>query len=108
MANPSVEDLAVYFAACGLTATRAQDSAKSKQANSINALFRANSLETKGLTDKQALLATQIARDGGKLGEEERKFAVEAVVDGKLKSSDQVIGQFYSSWSAAGKLIGLR
>ena len=94
MANSTPEELAAYFTLCGLSETRAADSAKSKQANLINALFRSNSLETKGLSDKQALLASQIARDGAKLAEEERKYVVEAVVEGKLKSSDQVIGQF--------------
>lgn len=105
MANSTVEDLAAYFASCGLASNRALDSAKSKQASTINALFRSNSLETKGLSDKQALLASQVARDGGKLGETERAVVVDAVVDGKLKSSDQVLGQFGVLCDAGAGLI---
>lgn len=93
MAQASIEELTAYFATCGLSPARAAEGAKSKQAPLINALFRLNSLETKGLSDKQAQLASQVARDGAKLKEEERKYVLEAVIDGKLKAADQVTGQ---------------
>lgn len=85
-----VEQLTTYLMSCGLAETRAAEVSKSKMAAPARTLFQANQLESKGLNDKAALLALQIAKDAGKLGATEQNYAVAAVVEGRLKSSDQV------------------
>lgn len=88
----SVEQLTSYFAACGMLDALAAQTAKGKLALPAQTLFQANRLAERGLSEKQALLAFQVAKDGAKLGGEAKNYAVQAVVDGRLKSPDQVAG----------------
>lgn len=88
----SVEELTAYFQSCGFSEMRAVESAKGKAGAQAHAFFVANELEKKGTTDKQGHFALAIAKEV-KLGEAERSYALEAVVDGRLKAVDQVTGE---------------
>lgn len=92
--SPEIEQLVAYFESAGISPTRSLEVAKNpKTAAGAHALFVSNQLETKGLSDKQGLLALQVAKDGAKLSEEGRNYVVGAVVEGRVKGGDQVTGE---------------
>lgn len=93
--SPELEALAEYFQKCGLAPTASVETVRGKAKGAAQALFTANKLEDKQLNNKQGLFALQVAKDGSKLTEESRNYAVEAIVDGRLKSPDQVTGESY-------------
>jgi glutaminyl-tRNA synthetase len=91
--SPELEALCAFFKSCGLSAVRSEETVRGKIAAAAKALFSVNQLDTKNLSDKQGLFALQVAKDGGKLSEESRNYAIEAIVDGRLKTPDQVTGE---------------
>ncbi|THH16439.1 hypothetical protein EW146_g4195 [Bondarzewia mesenterica] len=79
------------FKSIGLTQSKAAEAAKSaKSAAVLRGLIEAHGLARKGLDDKQAGLVAALAVQGGKIGDEERAYVLGAVLDGRLKSVDQV------------------
>lgn len=91
--SAELEALAEYFQQCGLAPTASVETVRGKSKGAAQALFTANKLEDKHLNNKQGLFALQVAKDGAKLSEESRNYAVEAIVDGRLKAADQVSGE---------------
>ena len=76
----------------GLTAAEAAKSAKS--ASTLKAIIETHDLVSKSLDEKQAVLLAALAVQGSKLGDGERSYAVAAILDGRLKTTDQVSGEF--------------
>lgn len=90
-----MEELTAYFLSCGFSNTRAVDTAKGKTSAVVKSFFTANEIETKQLTDKQALLVVNIvtAKEGATLKDEQRRLVLAAVLDGRLTAGDQVTGE---------------
>lgn len=91
--SPELEQLVAYFQACGLAQARATEVVRNSKTSALaKSLFDANDLEHKHVNDKQALFALQIAKDGVKLTDDSRNYALAAVLDERLKTADQVKG----------------
>lgn len=90
-----MEELTAYFLACGFSQTRATDTAKGKSSALVKSFFAANELETRQLSDKQALLCMNIvtAKEGASLDDVQRRYVLAAVLDGRLTAGDQVTGE---------------
>jgi glutaminyl-tRNA synthetase len=82
------------FESIGLTQTKASDAAKSpKIADPLKSLIEKNQLAGKPLEEKQAGLLVSFAPLAGRLkGDEERDYVTGRIVDGSLRSVDQVTG----------------
>jgi len=96
-ATPTTEEvdvLAKKFEAIGLNQAKAKDSAKSpKIAAPLKHLVETFKLTERSINDKQASLLVHFAPPSSKLaGDQERGYIVDRIVDGKLKSTDQVNG----------------
>ena len=80
------------FKSIGLTQAKAAEAAKSaKSAEILQGLIERYSL-TGRVDEKQAGLVAALAVQGTKIGEDERGYVVDAIIDGRLKSTDQVNG----------------
>jgi len=90
-----IDALAVKFAAIGLNQAKAKDAAKSlKIAEPLKHLVETFKLSERSINDKQASLLVHFAPPSSKLtGDQERGYIVDKIVDGKLKSTDQVNGE---------------
>ena len=86
-------DLIEVFKSIGLTQSKATEAAKSpKSAATLKHIIEKKQLVGKDLDERTAVLLASLAVAGSKLGEEEREYAVDAILDGRLKSTDQVSG----------------
>ena len=99
-ATPSVSPETVaqieLFKSIGLTQAKAAEAAKSpKSAGILTELIEKHNLVNKGLEEKQTGLVAALAVQGGKVGEAERGYVLDAVLDGRLKSVDQVNGEHF-------------
>ncbi|KZT13044.1 glutaminyl-tRNA synthetase [Laetiporus sulphureus 93-53] len=84
-------DLITLFKSIGLTQSKAAEAAKSpRSAKALKEIIVTHGLVEKELEDKQAVLLASLAVQGAKLDEGERGYAVKAVLDGRLRSTDQV------------------
>lgn len=91
--NPQTAELIELFKSIGLTQAKAAEAAKSpKSAAVLKEIIETNKLSEKQIEEKQAVLLASLAVQGSKLGEREREYAVEAILDGRLKTTDQVSG----------------
>ena len=91
--NPETAELIELFKSIGLTQSKAAEAAKSpKSAAVLKEIIETNKLSEKQIEEKQAVLLASLAVQGSKLGEREREYAVEAILDGRLKTTDQVSG----------------
>ena len=90
-----IDALAVKFEAIGLNQAKAKDAAKSpKIAEPLKHLVETFKLSERSVNDKQASLLVHFAPPSSKLaGDQERGYIVDKIVDGKLKSTDQVNGR---------------
>jgi hypothetical protein len=80
------------FKSIGLTQAKAAEAAKSaKSAALLQGLIERHSL-TGRVDEKQAGLIAALAVQGTKIEEDERGYVVDAIIDGRLKSTDQVNG----------------
>ena len=89
-------ELVELFKKIGLTQAKAAEAAKSaKSAATLRAIVDAHGLAAREppLDEKRAVLLAALAVQGAKLAEAERDYAVGAVLDGRLKSTDQVSGE---------------
>lgn len=95
-----IDALATKFEAVGLNQAKAKDAAKSpKIAEPLKHLVETFNLSERSVTDKQASLLVHFAPPSSKLADDqERGYIVDRIVDGKLKSTDQVNGELIS-WS---------
>ena len=86
-------ELVELFKSIGLTQSKAAEAAKSpKSATTLKDIIEKKQLAGKNLDEKTAVLLAAVAVQGSKLGEDERGYAVDAILDGRLKSTDQVSG----------------
>ncbi|KAI0939379.1 hypothetical protein AcW1_004441 [Taiwanofungus camphoratus] len=84
-------DLIELFKSIGLTQSKAAEAAKSpKSAAMLKDIIEDHALVDKQLEEKQAVLLASLAVQGSKLGGGERGYAVSAILDGRVKSTDQV------------------
>lgn len=92
---PETAELVELFKKIGLTQAKAAEAAKNpKAASTLRTIIESHDLVNKQLDDKQAVLLAALAVPGSKLGEAERSYAVDAILDGRLKTTDQVSGEF--------------
>ena len=91
-------ELVELFKKIGLTQSKAAEAAKSaKSAANLRAIIEERDLTNCAppLEEKQAVLLAALAvQSAGKIEDAERNYAVGAVLDGRLKSTDQVAGEF--------------
>ncbi|KAG9100529.1 hypothetical protein FRC07_010401, partial [Ceratobasidium sp. 392] len=94
--DPAVAELISLFQSIGLSPPKATEAARSKSAPSLKDLIQTHNLDTKSLDEKQALSIQSVA--GTKLGPAEKAYAVDAIIDRRIKSPEQL--------SAALKYLG--
>ena len=91
--SSEVQDLIALFKSIGLTQSKAAEAAKSpKGAGILKEIIETHGLGGRTIEEKQAVLLASLAVQGTKLGAPERGYAVDAVLDGRLKTTDQVSG----------------
>ncbi|EJD01141.1 glutaminyl-tRNA synthetase [Fomitiporia mediterranea MF3/22] len=89
--DPEVVELIDLFQAVGFTKAKATETAKSpKNALALKDIIEKNNLRERNDDDKKASLLSGLAIQGSKLGDAEKRYIVEAILDGRLKSSEQV------------------
>ncbi|THH31316.1 hypothetical protein EUX98_g2879 [Antrodiella citrinella] len=91
--TPSSEttELIELFKSLGLTQAKAAEAAKNpKGAATLREIIDKHGLKGKNVEEKQAVLFAALAVSGSKLAVPERTYAVDAILDGRLKSTDQV------------------
>lgn len=94
VADPSSDPTIALFKSLGLPQSKAIEANKNpKVAGILRQLIETHNLT--GLDEKRAVLITALAGNSAKveLGQEESDFIVKYVLDGKLKSVDQVSGE---------------
>ena len=96
--TPTAEEidvLAAKFETIGLNQAKAKDAAKSpKIAEPLKHLVETFKLSERLVNDKQASLLVHLAPPSSKLAsDQERGYIVDRIIDGKLKSTDQVNGE---------------
>ena len=93
---PETAELIELFKKIGLTQSKAAEAAKSaKSASVLKEIIEKKDLAGKSLDEKAGVLLAALAVQGSKLDEFERQYAVDAILDGRLKSTDQVSGEYY-------------
>ena len=90
-----IDALAATFETISLNQAKAKDAAKSpKIAEPLKHLVETFKLSERSVNDKQASLLVHFAPPSSKLaGDQERAYIVDKIVDGQLKSTDQVNGE---------------
>lgn len=97
--GPKLEESSItLFKSIGLTQAKAAEASKSpKCAALLKKLIEDNSLVSRKLDEKQAGLiaafASQLAKSNG-IDSQSEKYVLDTILDGKLKSVDQVAGVF--------------
>jgi glutaminyl-tRNA synthetase len=98
--EPSSDPMVILFKSMGLPKSKAVEANKNpKSAGALKDLIEKYNLVTAGLDEKRAVLVTAFAGNLSKavtLGEDEKSFVVADILDGKLKSVDQVSGECYT------------
>lgn len=89
-----IDALATTFEAIGLNQAKAKDAAKSpKIAEPLKHLIETFKLSERSVNDRQASLLVHLAPPSARLaGDNERGYIVDKIIDGRLKSTDQVNG----------------
>ncbi|KAI0306840.1 glutamine-tRNA ligase [Multifurca ochricompacta] len=91
VASPETETYIDLFKSIGLTHAKAAEAAKSaKSAAVLQGLIERHALTGGRIDEKQAGLVAALAVQGVRIGEDERGYVVNAIVDRRLKSTDQV------------------
>ncbi|KAI0796906.1 glutaminyl-tRNA synthetase [Abortiporus biennis] len=89
--SPESAEFIQLFKSIGLTQSKAAEAAKSpKSATALRDIIEKHGLVGKSLEEKQAVLLAALAVQSSKLGEPERAYTVDAILDGRLKTTDQV------------------
>ncbi|PSR74976.1 hypothetical protein PHLCEN_2v9390 [Hermanssonia centrifuga] len=84
-------ELIELFKSIGLTQSKAAEAAKSpKSASTLKDIIEKKNLSTQKLDEKSGVLLAALAVHGSKLGGDEQEYAVDAILDGRIKSTDQV------------------
>lgn len=91
--SPETSAYIDLFKSIGLTQAKASEAAKNaKSAALLRGLIEQHALAGGRIDEKQAGLVAALAVQGAKIGEDERGYVVRAIIDGRLKSTDQVNG----------------
>jgi glutaminyl-tRNA synthetase len=94
--NHNAAEFVPLFKTMGLSDSKAAEAAKSpKSASILKELIESNSSISQGVEEKQASLIVALASSlskAGVVGTEERTYIVVKILDGSLKSVDQVAG----------------
>ena len=86
-------ELVELFKTLGLTQAKAAEAAKNpKGAATLRDIIGKHGLAEKNVEEKPAVLLAALALASHKLAEPERTYAVDAILDGRLKTTDQVSG----------------
>jgi glutaminyl-tRNA synthetase len=95
LTTEEIDELATNFETIGLNQAKAKDAAKSpKIAEPLKRLIETFKLSERSVNDKQASLLVHFAPPSSRLaGDKERGYIVDKIIDGKLKSTDQVNGE---------------
>ncbi|GBE80034.1 Probable glutamine--tRNA [Sparassis crispa] len=89
--TPDTASLVELFKSIGLTQSKAAEAAKSsKSAATLKEIIEIHAVTEKRLEEKQAVLLASLAVQSSKLEAGERGYGVDAILDGRLKSTDQV------------------
>ncbi|KAF8592448.1 glutamine-tRNA ligase [Ramaria rubella] len=89
--DPAILETVSLFRSIGVTQTKATEAVRNpKTAMSLKELIDRNDLTSKRLEEKQGNIILQLVTQGTKIGLEERDYIVQAVVDSRLKSNEQV------------------
>jgi glutaminyl-tRNA synthetase len=81
------------FKSIGLSQAKASEAAKSaKSAALLQGLIERHALTGGRIDEKKAGLVAALAVQGAKIGEGEQGYVIYAIIDGRLKSTDQVNG----------------
>src|ERR1700742_1651198 len=97
--DPAVASIIAQFQSIGLTQAKATDVARNpKNATSLRELVEQNSLQDKGLDPKRGSLLTTLAVSGQQVDHSGRNYICNAIIDGRLKSEDQVSGEQSNRW----------
>ncbi|KAI0700781.1 glutaminyl-tRNA synthetase [Cytidiella melzeri] len=89
--SPETAELIELFKSIGLTQSKAAEAAKStKSAATLKDIIEQKQLAGKDLDEKTSVLLASVAVQSSKLEDGEREYAVDAILDGRLKSTDQV------------------
>jgi glutaminyl-tRNA synthetase len=91
--DPEIAALISLFRNTGLSQAKAVETAKSsKNATALKEIITTNNLADRSMDDKKLSLVSGLAVQGGKLGAAQKSYIVDAIVDGRLKSAEQVNG----------------
>lgn len=92
--DPAVAELISLFQSIGLPSSKATEAARGpKTASSLKEIIQTHDLGSKGLDEKQGQLVSSVAAQGAKLGPEEKTYVVNAIVDRRVKSGEQLSGE---------------
>ena len=92
--SAETEELIELFKSIGLTQSKAAEAAKSaKSASILKEIIEKKDLAGKNIDEKTGVLLAALAVQASKLGDSEKEYAVDAILDGRLKSTDQVAGK---------------
>ena len=93
--DPEVKKLIELFQTIGFSKPKATETAKSAKTSTIlKDIIEKNNLSSRSPDEKKASLISNVAIQGAKLGDAEKTYVVEAIYDEKLKSAEQVSGEF--------------
>ncbi len=91
--SPETTAYVNLFKSIGLSQAKASEAAKNaKSAALLQGLIERHALTGGRIDEKQAGLVAALAVQGAKIGEGERGYVVNATIDGRLKSTDQMNG----------------
>ncbi|KAH8113221.1 glutaminyl-tRNA synthetase [Phellopilus nigrolimitatus] len=89
--DPEVSKLIDLFQTIGFTKAKATETAKStKNASALKEIIEKNNLSERSVDDKKASLISGLAVQGSNLGKAEKSYIVDAILDERLKSAEQV------------------
>lgn len=93
-AKPENAALIKAFSDLGLSTNSATELVRTpKSGNAFQALIKEGGLEGRTFEEKQANAIVKLSAVGAKLDSEARKYVLERIVSGDLKSPDQVAGE---------------
>lgn len=97
-AKPENAALIKAFEELGLNRNSATELVRTpKSGNAFQALLKEGGLDGQRFEEKQATAIVKLSAIGAKLDPEARKYVLERIVSGDLKSPDQVAGMLYGS-----------
>lgn len=91
--DPTVLATISLFTSIGVTNVKAIETARNpKNTASLKEIIDRNELTIRELEEKQGNLILHLAVQGTKIGRDEQDYVVQAVVEGRLKTTEQVTG----------------